>query len=292
MEKRRYLLVLAGFSHCHTLFLLVAIMKSPHRVDPGSKLKLAKAATTAKSFCDDREQAEEEFERLREELAEWQWRLYAEGRRSLLVVLQAPDAGGKDGTVRHVFRNCNPQGIHVVSFKKPSAEEFAHDYLWRIHRRVPPRAHIGVFNRSHYEDVLVPRVEKLISKKQLAARYDQINQFEALLAAEGTTVLKFFLHISKDEQLERFRKRLTNPKKLWKYNPDDMKKRERWEDYYEGYQAMIDQCSTKHAPWYVIPADQKWYRNLAITRVLVATLRKMNPEFPRPEVTVDPATLR
>lgn len=260
-------------------------------ISAGERVKLSKLPTTARDSEWKKDDAIKELKRLREEIAEWQWKLYAEHERALLVVLQGPDAAGKDGTVRHVFRGCNPQGLAVSSFKKPSDMELAHDYLWRIHARLPERGRIGLFNRSHYEDVLVPRVEKWLTRRRLEQRYRQINEFERMLVEEGTTVLKFFLHLSPEEQLERFRARLENPRKRWKYNPDDLKKHRQWPEYEKAYEAMLSRCSTEHAPWYVVPSDQKWYRNLAVAQAVCAKLRRMKPKFPDPEFQIDPASL-
>lgn len=213
-----------------------------------------------------------------ERLQDLQQRLYAEGTRSLLVVLQAMDAGGKDGTVRKVFGPLNPQGVRVASFAKPTEHELARDYLWRVHARVPERGTIGVFNRSHYEDVLIVRVAGLMPERVWSRRYDHINAFERLLADEGTTVLKFFLHVSPDEQLKRLKKRLTNPHKGWKFNAYDWEKRKQRAQFLEAYEDAFAKCSTGHAPWYVIPADHKWFRDHAIARIVRETLDDMNPQ--------------
>jgi PPK2 family polyphosphate:nucleotide phosphotransferase len=220
---------------------------------------------------------------LNDELAELQERLWAENGRALLVVLQAMDAGGKDGTIRKVFSGVNPQGCRVTSFKAPSEEELAHDFLWRVHRAVPRKGEIGIFNRSHYEDVLIVRVHDLVPKKVWSKRYRIINDFEAELAAAGTTVVKFFLHISKDEQADRFRKRLENPEKNWKFRRADLDEREHWDEYQDAFEDALAKTSTADAPWFVIPADKKWYRDWAVLSVLVATLRSMDPKYPAPE---------
>lgn len=261
-------------------------MPHTHRLTPGEPIQLSSMATRADDFHSNRKTAEKEFDRLRAELIETQRRLYAEGRQKLLIILQAMDAGGKDGTIRKVFRGVNPQGVRVSPFKGPTAEELAHDFLWRVHRRVPPSGFIGVFNRSHYEDVLVVRVEELVPQEVWEQRYEQINQFEKLLADTGTTILKFYLHISKDEQRERFQARIDEPEKHWKFSPADLEKRERWGDYMHVYEAALNRCTTDWAPWHVIPADQKWYRNLAIVRVIVGALREMNPQYPAPTVDI------
>jgi PPK2 family polyphosphate:nucleotide phosphotransferase len=220
---------------------------------------------------------------LNEQLAELQERLWAENRRSLLVVLQALDAGGKDGAIRKVFSGVNPQGCRVTSFKAPSEEELAHDFLWRIHKATPRKGEIGIFNRSHYEDVLIVRVHDLVPKSVWSKRYAMINAFEANLAASGTTIVKFFLHISKEEQADRFRKRIENPEKNWKFRSEDLAEREHWDDYQEAFEDALTKTSTDVAPWYVIPADKKWYRDWALLSVLVATLRSMDPQYPEPE---------
>ena len=211
-----------------------------------------------------------------------QYRLYAESRRALLVILQGMDASGKDGTVRHVMSGLNPQGCRVTSFKVPSAEEAGHDFLWRIHRAVPAHGEIGIFNRSHYEDVLVVRVHQLVSKSVWSARYDQINTFEKLLEENGVTILKFFLHISKQEQKERLEARLEDSTRNWKISPADLKERERWGDYVKAYETVLSQCSTSAIPWFVIPSNKKWFRNLAVSQIIVETLKRMNPKFPKP----------
>lgn len=254
-----------------------------HRLKPGEPMDLTKIETDGKEYHDDREAAEQEFAALVEELAEWQRRLYAEGKQKLLVVLQAMDAGGKDSTIRHIFGPTNPQGVQVSSFKVPTPEELAHDFLWRIHRRAPGKGMIGVFNRSHYEDVVVVRVDGMVPEAVWRPRYEQINQFEKLLADTGTTILKFYLHISKEEQRKQFQERIDEPDKRWKFSFDDLEKRKQWDDYMAAYGEALARCTTEAAPWYVIPGDQKWYRLLAVARVIVGTLRQMNPAYPEPE---------
>ncbi|MCI0578490.1 MAG: polyphosphate kinase 2 family protein [Chloroflexi bacterium] len=256
---------------------------TPHRLESGRPIRLADLATEGKQFHPDREAAEAEFRSLRDELSDWQERLYAEGRPKLLVVLQAMDAGGKDGTIRNVFKGVNPQGIQVTSFKVPSKEELAHDFLWRIHKAMPGNGMIGVFNRSHYEDVLVVRVHHLVPEAVWRPRYEQINHFEQLLAETGTTILKFYLHISREEQRQRFQARLDDPTKHWKFSFEDLEKRKLWDDYMAAIEEMLNQTTTPWAPWHVIPADQKWYRNLAVTRAIVQSLRDLNPQYPPPE---------
>jgi PPK2 family polyphosphate:nucleotide phosphotransferase len=256
-------------------------MAETHRLEPGAPVHLADLTTKGKKFYEGKEAAEIEFKGLRDELVELQDRLYAEDKHSLLVVFQAMDAGGKDGTIRNVFKGVNPQGVQVASFKAPSAEDLAHDFLWRIHKAVPGRGKIGVFNRSHYEDVLVVRVDNLAPEAVWRPRYEQINQFEKLLAESGTTILKFYLHISQEEQKERFQARVDDTSKHWKFSFEDLEKRKQWGDYMTAYEAMLNQTATEWAPWYVIPADQKWYRNLAVARAIVQALRGLNPQFPQ-----------
>ena len=222
-------------------------------------------------------------EELNAELSELQARLWAENRRSLLVVLQALDAGGKDGAIRKVFGGVNPQGCRVTSFKAPSEEELAHDFLWRAHQAAPRRGEIGIFNRSHYEDVLIVRVHDLVAKSVWSQRYGLINDFEANLAAAGTTIVKCFLHISKEEQAARFRERLENPERHWKFRAADLEERAYWDDYQGAFEDVLAKTSTATAPWYVIPADHKWYRDWALLSVLVQTLRDMDPQYPAPE---------
>ena len=218
-----------------------------------------------------------------ERLVGLQERLWAERRRRVLIVLQGMDASGKDGAIRKVLREISPQGVRVVSFKKPSEVELAHDYLWRIHQVVPANGEISIFNRSHYEDVLVVRVRSLVPKERWSLRYDQINAFEAMLADEGTTILKFFLHISRDEQLERFQARYDDPEKRWKFKMGDLAERERWDDYMAAYAEALSRCSTKAGPWFVIPANRKWFRDLAIGEIVADALADLKPAYPARE---------
>jgi PPK2 family polyphosphate:nucleotide phosphotransferase len=217
---------------------------------------------------------------LRRELRVLQARLWAEREQALLVVLQAMDAGGKDGTVKHVFRGANPMGIRVTSFKKPSEDELDHDFLWRVHKVTPAKGEIGVFNRSHYEDVLVVRVHELVPEEVWRPRYDTIRAFEDGLTRAGTRVVKLYLHISKDEQKRRFDARRDTPEKRWKWNAQDLVERKRWDDYRAAYEEAITATSTDTAPWFVVPADHKWYRNWAVSRILLETLHDMDPQFP------------
>lgn len=232
-------------------------------------------------------------ERLEEnvaKLAKWHDRLYAENKRAVLLVLQGMDTSGKDGTIAHVMSGLNPQGCRVTSFKQPSALELSHDFLWRVHQAVPARGEVGIFNRSHYESVLVERVHKLAPKAVWSRRYEQINAFERSLVENDVTMLKFFLHISKREQLERLRARLDDPTKLWKFNPGDLKERKLWKQYAAAYEDALNRCSTEAAPWFIIPANKKWMRNLAVSQILLETFERLNPKFPRPRI--DPKTIR
>jgi PPK2 family polyphosphate:nucleotide phosphotransferase len=224
--------------------------------------------------------AKAEAKRLRRELARLQERLYADGRHALLIVLQGMDAAGKDGTVRHVFRGVNPQGVRVHSFKQPTPREAAEDFLWRVHAAAPPKGIIGVYNRSHYEDVLVARVHALVPEEVWRARYRQINDFERLLAESGVRILKFFLHISKDEQHRRIERRLRDPRHHWKFSPSDLKEREHWAAYQQAYADAIRACSTEWAPWTVVPADHRWYRNLVVVRAVTDALRGLDLRYP------------
>ena len=255
-------------------------------VPPKSQIDLAKISTKAENEIG-RDEAEHQFTKLREELIEWQYRWYAEGKRRFLIVLQAMDTGGKDGVIRHVFQGVNPQGVDVTSFKSPTPQELAQDYLWRIHQAVPYRGMIGIFNRSHYEDVLIVRVLNLVSQEIWQTRYEQINQFERYLYETDTTILKFYLHISKDEQRERLQARIDTPDKRWKFDSHDLVQRKHWDEYMEAYQTIFEKCSTEYAPWYIIPSDQKWYRNYAIAKILVKKFRELDPQYPQPTENLD-----
>jgi PPK2 family polyphosphate:nucleotide phosphotransferase len=228
-----------------------------------------------------------ELAKITQRINELQEILYAEGKHSLLVVLQAMDTGGKDGTIRHVFGPLNPQGVQVSSFKAPTTEELARDFLWRIHSQTPKKGMIRIFNRSHYEDVLVVRVHNLAPKKEIEQRYEQINAFEKHLTENGTTILKFFLNISKDEQKERLQARLDRPDKHWKFSSGDLAERKLWSQYQRAYEKAVSECSTPWAPWYVIPADRKWYRNYSIARIVLETLEGMNLRYPKAEPGLD-----
>jgi PPK2 family polyphosphate:nucleotide phosphotransferase len=217
------------------------------------------------------------------ELQELHDLLYAQNRRALLIVLQGMDAAGKDGAIRHVMSGVNPQGCAVTSFKQPSRLELAHDFLWRIHAAVPPAGAIGIFNRSHYEDVLIARVHDLVPKSVWSRRFDQINNFEEMLAENNVCLLKFFLHISSTEQERRFAERLNDPEKNWKLSAADFSERKYWDDYQDAYQDAIAKCSTAHAPWYVIPSDHKWFRNYAVSEIIIAALQSFHMKFPKPD---------
>ncbi len=225
-------------------------------------------------------------------LEELQELLYADGRHKLLVVLQAMDTGGKDGTIRHVFDGTNPQGVRVASFKKPTPTELAHDYLWRVHPHTPADGEIAIFNRSHYEDVLVVRVKRLVPEDRWRRRYEHIVGFERLLADEGTTILKLFLHISKEEQAERLQARLDDPRKRWKFNPGDLDDRALWDEYQAAYQEAIRRTTSEHAPWYVVPADRKWYRNVVVSAILVRTLERLDLRWPEPTDDLSDISIR
>ena len=251
------------------------------RVRGGARIELHDSAA-AHNHGWTEETARAASARLALELGELQYKLYAEGRHGLLVVLQAIDGGGKDSTVRHVFSAFNPQGCTVRAFKAPSAEELRHDYLWRIHQHVPPRGEIVVFNRSHYEDVLIARVDGLVPKPVWQARYRQINEFERMLVESDIRVVKLFLHISRAEQRRRFEERIHDPRKQWKFDPLDLVKRGQWSAYRKAYGDMLGHCSTPLVPWYVVPGDHKWLRDLAVAQIMVETLRALSPRFPPP----------
>ncbi len=252
---------------------------SSYRVKPNAKVDLNDWDPHDKDGWD-RDEAEAKTAELNSELERLQEVLYAEGKHRLLVVLQATDTGGKDGTIRAVFEHVNPQGVKVASFKRPTEKELAHDYLWRVHKHVPGDGEIVIFNRSHYEDVLVVRVHNYVDRERWEKRYDHINNFEAMLADEGTTIVKIYLHISKEEQAERLQSRLDTPEKNWKFDVGDLAEREHWDDYQEAFGEMLERTSTKDAPWYVVPANRKWYRNMVISQILVDTLQSLDPQFP------------
>ena len=257
------------------------------RVAPGAKVKLKDIDPGFKDSHENHRDAADEIERYQTRLRELQELLYADRRRSVLLCLQALDTGGKDGTINHILGSMNPQGCKVVGFKQPSAEESAHDFLWRIHRAAPARGEVAIFNRSHYEDVLIARVHNLVPKEIWSCRYDRINAFENGLVEDGTQILKFYLHISKDEQLKRFKDRLDDPAKQWKISEADYKERTYWDDYTAAYEDALSHCSTEHAPWFIIPADHKWFRNLAVARIVVEHLEGLKMTFPKPSVDIE-----
>ena len=258
-----------------------------YRVRPGDKVRLGDLPTGPKGDRGDDKVLAPRLRRCTDRLRELQYLLYAEGKRSLLICLQALDAAGKDGTIRHVLGAMNSQGTHVHSFKEPSKEELSHDFLWRVARQTPCKGEIAIFNRSHYEDVLVVRVHRLVPKAVWSERYDLINDFEKGLIANGTEILKFFLHIDKDEQLRRFKSRIDDRTRHWKISKSDYSERALWDDYTRAYEDVLSKTSTRHAPWYVIPANNKTYRNLAITRILVERLEALDMRFPAPTVSIE-----
>lgn len=250
-------------------------------VKGGKTFKLAKRDPDDTAHVKHKSDAAEEMLKLVDKLDHLQQVLYAEHKRALLIILQGMDASGKDGTIQHVMSGVNPQGCDVTPFKQPTSRELDHDFLWRIHQAVPARGMIGIFNRSQYEDVLVVRVHGLVSKDVWQRRYEQINQFESMLAENGTTILKFFLHMGKDEQKKRFDARHDDPDKNWKSSPSDEAERKYWDDYQAAYQDALANCSQPNAPWFVIPSNRKWFRNLAISQIIVETLERMDLKYPK-----------
>ena len=255
-----------------------------HRVKPGDDADLKSRETKTKGPFKDKDEAKAFTAEKVAAIQEMQYRMFVEDKQSLLIVLQAPDAAGKDGLIRKVLGQMNPQGCRTYPFKVPSKKELGHDFLWRIHKCTPEKGLVSIFNRSHYEDVLVVRVEDLVPKKVWSKRYDLINAFEENLAEAGTRILKFYLNISPEEQLDRFKKRYDNPEKHWKLNPGDYTARSKWDDYREAYEDALTKCSTKHGPWFVIPADHKWYRDAAVASILLETFEDMAPKMPEPDV--------
>lgn len=257
-----------------------------HRIDPGASVDLGDIDPGDTSAGPaDKAAAEGELAELTERLAELQEQLYADGQRRVLLVLQGLDTSGKGGTIEHVLGAVNPVGLRITSFKAPTSEEIARDYLWRVHANVPANGQIGVFDRSHYEDLLVVRVEELLPEQRWQRRFDHINAFEQLLVDEGTTIVKVMLHISKDEQRRRLQARLDDPAKQWKFRQDDLRTRERWDDYQTAYADVLSRTSTEHAPWHVIPANKKWYRNWAVATILVAALDDLDLRWPEPDLS-------
>ncbi|MFP4346385.1 MAG: polyphosphate kinase 2 family protein [Anaerolineales bacterium] len=259
-----------------------------YRVAPKTRVDLTEWNPRERAaFEGSKSQGKKELVNLNARLEALQELLYAEGQHQLLIVLQAMDTGGKDGVIRHVFNGVNPQGVKVANFKVPTPEELAHDYLWRVHKETPGSGEITIFNRSHYEDVLVVRVHGLVPPEVWGRRYDHINAFERLLADEGTTILKFYLHISPQEQQERLQARLDEPHKRWKFNPGDLKDRALWPQFMQAYEELLSKTSTPWAPWYIVPADRKWYRNLVIGTVIAETLEALEMRYPQPAAGLD-----
>lgn len=255
-----------------------------YRVLPGTRVDLgAWDPGDTGEYRGEKDEAKERLEDLNHVLEDLQELLYAEHRHRLLIVLQGMDTSGKDGTIRHVFEGVNPQGVRVANFKVPTPEELDHDYLWRVHKQVPGRGEIVIFNRSHYEDVLVVRVHSLVPEEIWSRRYAHINDFERMLAEEGVTILKFFLHIDLDEQKERLQARLDEPHKRWKFKRGDLKERKRWPEYMRAYEDVLRKTSTTWAPWYIVPSNRKWYRNLVVAEILVQTLKGLDMRYPQPE---------
>ena len=257
-------------------------------VKPEEKVNLSKVdPNETGDFKGGKEKGLVELEKLNDKLEALQELLFAEHKHKLLIVLQAMDTGGKDGAIRRVFDGVNPAGVRVASFKAPTAEELDHDYLWRIHRQVPGKGEMVIFNRSHYEDVLVVRVHNYVPPEVWKKRFDQINEFEQMLAESGTTILKFYLHINKDEQKERLQARLDDPTKRWKFRLGDLEERKLWDNYMEAYEDVLSKTSTEYAPWYIVPANRKWYRDLVISSVLVGTLEDLKMKYPESEENLD-----
>ena len=254
-------------------------------VEPKSKISLDKIDASYKDKHESHEKALPEIEKYDEKLHNLQYLMYAQGEHSLLICLQGRDAAGKDGTINHVLSSMNPQGCTVTGFKVPSKDEAAHDFLWRYHRATPHKGHVAIFNRSHYEDVLIQRVHNLVSKKIWSKRYEHINNFEKLLHDNGTHILKFYLHIDSDEQLRRFKLRIDDEKRHWKISEGDYAERPYWDSYTKAFESLLSRCSTKHAPWFIIPSNHKWFRNLAISQIISDKLESLNMKFP--DATVD-----
>ncbi|MEO6435101.1 MAG: polyphosphate kinase 2 family protein [Tepidisphaeraceae bacterium] len=268
------------------------MIDSPYLVAPGKKFNLSKRPTDDSGPFKDKEDAAPATAKNLEKLDVLQEVLYAQSKYALLVVFQAMDCGGKDGAIEHVFSSVNPQGCHVANFKHPTPLELAHDFLWRIHDPAPRHGMIGIFNRSHYESVLVERVHELVPEKVWKKRYDRINEFERLLYDERTVILKFFLHISKEEQKRRLEARLADKSKHWKFNIGDLKERERWDEYQVAYQDALEKCSTPCAPWYCVPADKKWFRNWVVSDTIVRTLKSLDLKFPPAPAGLDKVRMK
>jgi len=263
-----------------------------YRVSPGEVVNLSDCSPEdTQFFSGTKKDAEKIFDDLNKELESAQELLYAEHKHKILVVLQAMDTGGKDGVIRHVFDGVNPQGVRVANFKVPTPIELDHDYLWRVHREIPGKGEIVIFNRSQYEDVLVVRVHNLVPEKVWSKRYTQINEFERMLTKEGVTILKYFLNISKEEQKKRLLARIEDPTKQWKFRIGDLKERELWENYQKAYEDVLRNTSTEWAPWYIVPSNKKWYRNLVVASILVKQLKKLEMHYPEPEENLDNITI-
>ena len=256
------------------------------RIEPHTRVRLKDFDPRFCGKYETKKQALQKIESLRKQMDDLQYKLYAEKKRSVLICLQGLDAAGKDGVVRHVLFSMNPEGCRAVSFKEPSKEELAHDFLWRIENRAPKRGEVVIFNRSHYEDVLIVRVHHLVPKEVWSKRYEQINEFEQRLFDNGTHILKFFLHISKKEQLARFKQRLDDPARQWKISEADYSERDYWSDYEKAYEDVLEKCSTRHAPWYVIPSDRKWFRDLTVSAIIVDAMQKLDIRLPAPTVNI------
>ncbi len=261
------------------------------RVEPGRTLRLSDHDPAATPGCDGKKDAKSRLKPLLKQLYDLQYLMHAEDKRRMLIVLQGMDAAGKSGAVRCVMSGLNPLGCETTSFKKPSKEELDHGYLWRIHKAMPRRGNIGVFDRSHYEDVVVVRVLELVPEAVWRPRYEEINRFEQMLADNDTLILKFFLHIGKDEQKDRLQERLDNPQRQWKISPYDFEARKQWDDYMAAYEEALSRCSTAHGPWFVIPSDNKWFRNLAVTSIVVDTLAAQSMKFPAPSIDISKIVL-
>lgn len=257
------------------------------RVKPGSKIDLSKIDAGFKDKHESHEQALPEIEAYDQKLHDLQYLMYAEGEHSLLICLQGRDAAGKDGTINHVLTAMNPQGCTVTGFKVPSKEEAAHDFMWRYHKATPEKGHVAIFNRSHYEDVLIQRVHNMVPKSVWSKRYEHINNFEKMLHDNGTHILKFYLHIDAEEQLERFKTRIVDPVRHWKISDGDYAERPFWDAYTEAFEVALSKCSTEHAPWFIIPSNHKWFRNLAISQIVSEALESLNMKFPEPTVDIN-----
>jgi PPK2 family polyphosphate:nucleotide phosphotransferase len=265
-------------------------IKSPYLIKPHTKVRLSKISSTDTGDFKGEEAAKTTLAKHRDQLVDLQDVFYATQSKALLIVLQGMDTAGKDGTIRHIFSGVNPQGCDVAQFKVPTPLESRHDFLWRIHSKVPPRGMIGIFNRSHYEDVLWPRVHKVISPETVRSRFDDINEFESMLADNDVLILKFYLHISREEQTRRLQSRIDDKKKNWKLSDADIKERKLWPEYMDAYNDILSSTSHKHAPWFVIPADNKWYRNVPISAIIVDVLQSLKLKFPKP--TIDAASIK